>query len=64
LAWAASARATSSSRIGRELGFAPRHTIEQAVSGLVDAFNAGRLPNSLNDPRYFNIKMMQNLSLK
>ena len=34
------------------------------VSGLVDAFKGGRLPNSLNDPRYFNIKMMQNISLK
>lgn len=34
------------------------------MSGLVDAFKAGRLPNSLNDPRYFNIKMMQNISLK
>ncbi|APO52462.1 nucleoside-diphosphate-sugar epimerase [Bradyrhizobium diazoefficiens] len=54
----------SSEKIRRELGFAPTHTIEQAVSGLVDAFKAGRLPNSLNDPRYFNIKMMQNISLK
>ena len=41
-----------------------QHTIEQAVSGLLDAFKSGRLPNSLNDPRYFNIKMMQNISLK
>ena len=54
----------SSEKIRRELGFAPKRTIEQAVSGLVDAFKTGRLPNSLNDPRYFNIKMMQNLSLK
>jgi nucleoside-diphosphate-sugar epimerase len=54
----------SSEKIRRELGFAPTHTIEQAVSGLVDAFRSGRLPNSLNDPRYFNIKMMQNISLK
>jgi len=54
----------SSEKIRRELGFAPTHSIEQAVSGLVDAFKSGRLPNSLNDPRYFNIKMMQNISLK
>src|ERR1700761_7060063 len=54
----------SSEKIRRELGFAPKRTIEQAVSGLVDAFKTGRLPDSLNDPRYFNIKMMQNLSLK
>jgi nucleoside-diphosphate-sugar epimerase len=54
----------SSEKIRRELGFSPTRTIEQAVSGLVDAFKTGRLPNSLDDPRYFNIKMMQNLSLK
>jgi nucleoside-diphosphate-sugar epimerase len=54
----------SSEKIRRELGFAPKRTIEQAVSGLVDAFKTGRLPDSLNNPRYFNIKMMQNLSLK
>jgi nucleoside-diphosphate-sugar epimerase len=54
----------SSEKIRRELGFAPKRTIEQAVSGLVDAFRSGRLPDSLNDPRYFNIKMMQNISLK
>jgi nucleoside-diphosphate-sugar epimerase len=54
----------SSEKIRRELGFTPKHTIEQAVSGLVDAFKDGRLPDSLNDPRYFNIKMMQNFSLK
>jgi nucleoside-diphosphate-sugar epimerase len=54
----------SSEKIRRELGFSPTHTIEQAVSGLVDAFRSGRLPNSLNDARYFNIKMMQNISLK
>jgi nucleoside-diphosphate-sugar epimerase len=54
----------SSEKIRRELGFSPTRTIEQAVSGLVHAFKTGRLPNSLDDPRYFNIKMMQNLSLK
>ena len=48
----------------RRTRFVPTHTIEQAVSGLVDAFKSGWLPNSLNDARYFNIKMMQNVSLK
>jgi nucleoside-diphosphate-sugar epimerase len=54
----------SSEKIRRELGFAPTRSIEQAVSGLVDAFRLGQLPDSLNNPRYFNIKMMQKISLK
>ena len=51
-------------KIKRELGFEPTHTIEQAVEDLVAAFKDGRLPNSLEDPRYFNIKMMQRAQLR
>jgi nucleoside-diphosphate-sugar epimerase len=54
----------SSEKMRRKLGFEPRHTIEDAVRGLVEAFRAGKLPNSLDDPRYFNIKLMQQVSLK
>ena len=36
-----------------------QRSIEDAVRGLVTAFRAGKLPNSLEDPRYFNIKRMQ-----
>jgi nucleoside-diphosphate-sugar epimerase len=53
----------SSKKIQKELGFAPTHTIGEAVGDLVGAFSGGRLPNSLDDPRYFNIKMMQRLRL-
>lgn len=53
----------SSDRIYRDLGYTPRHTIEDAVTDLVGAFRAGRVPDSLADPRYFNIKMMQNLGM-
>ncbi len=49
----------SSAKIKRELGWEPRHTIEDAVRDLVAAFAAGKIPNSLTDPRYFNIKTMQ-----
>lgn len=51
-------------KIKRELGFEPTHTIEQAVADLVAAFQDGRLPGSLEDPRYFNIKMMQRAQLR
>jgi len=53
----------SSKKIQRELGFAASHSIDEAVGGLIQAFKGGRLPNSLDDPRYFNIKMMQRVRL-
>ena len=49
----------SSEKMRRELGFMPRHTIEDAVRDLVDAFRDGLLPDSMNDPRYFNINRMK-----
>lgn len=49
----------SSQKIKDELGFEPKRTIEDAVSDLVNALDDGRLPNSMTDDRYFNIKMMQ-----
>jgi len=48
-----------SEKIERVLGFRPRHTIEDAVRDLCAAFRAGRLPNSLDDSRYFNVKRMK-----
>ena len=54
----------SSKRIKDELGFEASHSIEQAVVDLIRAFKDGRLPNSLDDPRYFNIKMMQKVNLQ
>jgi nucleoside-diphosphate-sugar epimerase len=54
----------SSEKIRRTLGFAPAHTIEDAVRGLVDSFQAGRIPNPMTDIRYYNIKTMQTRQLK
>lgn len=54
----------SSEKIKKELGFIPRHTIEDAVRDLVHAFKKGLLPDSLEASRYFNIKTMQAGSLK
>ena len=53
----------SSERIKRELGFTPKHTIEDAVKDLCNAFKEGKIPNSMTDARYFNIKMMQGKQL-
>lgn len=54
----------SSKKIKDELGFEASHTIEEAVVDLIKAFKDGRLPNSLDDPRYFNIKTMQKVNLE
>lgn len=54
----------SSEKMRRQLGFVPRRTIADAVRGLVAAFADGRIPDPLNDDRYFNIKIMQRLNLK
>jgi len=49
----------SSEKLQRELGVAPRRTIEDAVRDLTAALAAGKAPNSLTDARYYNIKTMQ-----
>ncbi|MBV8189936.1 MAG: NAD-dependent epimerase/dehydratase family protein [Alphaproteobacteria bacterium] len=54
----------SSKKIKEELGFEARHSIEEAVVDLIKAFKEGKLPDSLDDPRYFNIKMMQKVNLQ
>jgi len=48
----------SSEKIGRELGWRPRFTVPDAIRDLIAAFKAARVPNSLADPRYFNLKTM------
>jgi nucleoside-diphosphate-sugar epimerase len=54
----------SSEKLKRELGFVAVHTIEEAVRGLRDAFRAGKIPNSMTDIRYYNIRTMKAVNLK
>lgn len=53
----------SSTKIQRELGFTPKHTIEHAVQGLKAAMETGKLVDPMNNPMYFNIKRMQQVKL-
>jgi len=53
----------SSEKIRKELGFKARHTIRDAVEDLVQAFESGKLPDSLDNELYFNIRRMQSLKL-
>lgn len=54
----------SSQKIKDELGFVPRRTIADAVRDLKEAFAQGLVPRSMDDPRYYNIKTMQQIGLK
>lgn len=53
----------TSEKIKRELGFEAKRTIEDAVNDLLDAFEANKLPASMTDEKYYNIKTMQRLQI-
>ena len=53
----------NSDKIRGELGFSPRHTIEDAVAGLCRAFRDGLLPDSFEDINYFNVKKLKALKV-
>lgn len=50
-------------RVRGVLGFTPQWTIEDAVDSLVEAHEAGRIPDPFLDARYYNMKRMQELKL-
>jgi len=54
----------SSRKIKERLGYVPKRTIEDAVRDLCVAFKGGKLPNSLTDERYVNVKTVQALALQ
>jgi nucleoside-diphosphate-sugar epimerase len=54
----------SSRKIREELNFVAAHTIEEAILDLRKAFETGRIPNPMEDIRYYNIKTMQAIKLK
>ena len=53
----------SSKKIYDKLKFRPNFTIKNAVQDLKQAFEENKLPNSLKDTKYFNIKKMQEINL-
>jgi nucleoside-diphosphate-sugar epimerase len=54
----------SSAKIHRELGFEAKRTVGDAILDLKAAFEAGKVPNSLTDDKYYNIKRMQSAHLR
>jgi nucleoside-diphosphate-sugar epimerase len=53
----------NSDKIAAELGYRPRHTIEDAVRDICAWHRAGRFPRSLDDPRYFNVRTLKEAAL-
>ena len=51
----------NSDKIKRVLGFQPRHSMEDAVRDLCRAFKEGKLPNSMQDTFYFNVRRLKEL---
>jgi len=54
----------NSEKIFQLLGFRPRFTIEDAIRELCIAFREGKLPNSLQDDKYFNVKRLKRIQAK
>jgi nucleoside-diphosphate-sugar epimerase len=52
----------NSDSIAAELGFTPRFTIEDAVRDICAWYRAGRFPNSLDDPAYYNVRTLKQLA--
>lgn len=53
----------SSEKIKNELGFSPKHTVEDAIHDLKAAFEKGLIVNPLSNEIYYNIKQMQQIGL-
>ena len=49
----------NSDKIFKVLGYKPLRTLEDAVYDLCNAFKNGKLPNSLSDDKYMNVKVMK-----
>jgi nucleoside-diphosphate-sugar epimerase len=51
----------NSDKITRVIGFKPKYTVEDAINDLCLAFKAGRLPRSMDDTFYFNVRRLREL---
>jgi nucleoside-diphosphate-sugar epimerase len=49
----------SSKKIADKLGWKPKRTIEDAVRDLCKAFKAGKIPNSMTDDTYINVRSVK-----
>lgn len=54
----------SSAKIKEKLGYVPKRSVEDAIRDLCQAFKEGKLPNSLTDERYVNVKVVKQKGIK
>lgn len=52
----------NSDKIARVLGFKARRSVEDAIRDLCAAFKAGKLPRSMDDDFYFNVRRLKRLN--
>jgi nucleoside-diphosphate-sugar epimerase len=52
-----------SRKIAEKLGWTPQRTVEDAVRDLCRAFKAGKIPNSLTDDQYINVRTVKKKGL-
>ena len=53
----------TSKKIERILGFVPTRTVQDTARELCQLFREGKLPNSLEDDRYFNVNTVKSVEL-
>lgn len=54
----------SCKKIKKQLGWKPKKTVENAISDLVKVFKENKLPDSLEDPIYFNLKRLKEINFR
>ena len=54
----------SSRKIKEKLGYVPKRSVEDAIRGLCRAFKSGKLPNSLTDDRYINVRIINKRGIR
>ena len=54
----------SSEKIKKDVGFSATRTVSDAIVDLKQAFDLGKVPDSMTNDRYYNIKRMQALKLR
>jgi len=51
----------NSDKIKQVLGFKPKYSVEDAIRDLCQAFANDKLPNSLDDDKYYNVRTMKKI---
>ena len=54
----------NTSKMKEVLGFECKFSVEEAIQSLIDAYNNNLIIDGLNNPVYYNIKRMKDISLK